>query len=349
MITIQSNALNDFVYHIFRAAGAAEADAALVTRSLVSTNLTGHDSHGVMRVIQYVDMMRRGEIDVDAAPRIAHETAVLARVDACRSFGQVAAHFATALCIEKAREQGLATVGLTNCNHVGRLGEWVEMAAREQMVGMGFCNAGSKGGLVAPHGGASRRLGTNPIACAFPVGEENEGRTPFVLDFATSAVAEGKVRVARNAGKTLPEGWILDGDGAPSTDPEALYDGGMLRTAAEHKGYALSLMMELLAGALTGRGCTPFDDIGPGNGVLFIVLRADAFRPLTEVLHDSARLADEVKTAAVAPGAAEILVPGEPEQRAAAARRADGIPIDDGTWGQLVALAGELDVGVPSV
>ena len=344
MITIQPDTLTDFIHDMFRAAGASEDDAALVTRSLVTTNLAGHDSHGVMRVMQYVAMIRRGEIDVDAAPRVAQETAVLALVDADRSFGQAAARFAMQTCIDKAREQGLAAVGLTNCNHVGRLGEWVEMAAREGMVGLAFCNAGSKGGLVAPFGGASRRLGTNPIACAFPL----QDREPFVMDFATSAVAEGKVRIAHNAGKSLPDGWILDRDGQPSTDPDALYADGMLRTAADHKGYALSLMMELLAGALTGRGCTPFDDIGPGNGVLFIVLQGDAFRPLAEVLHDSARLADEVKTADVAPGAEEILVPGEPEQRAAATRRAQGIPIDEGTWGQLVELAGELGVEVPA-
>ena len=274
MITIQPDTLTHFVHDMFRAAGAAEDDAALVTHSLVSTNLAGHDSHGVMRTVQYVAMIRRGEIDVDAAPRLSQETAVLALVDAQRSFGQAAAHFAMQRCIEKAREQGLAAVGLTNCNHVGRLGEWVEMAAHAGMVGLAFCNAGSKGGLVAPFGGASRRLGTNPIACAFPL----QDREPFVMDFATSVVAEGKVRVAHNAGKALPEGWILDSDGQPSTDSNALYADGMLRTAADHKGYALSLMMELLAGALTGRGCTPFDDIGPGNGVLFIVIQGDAFR-----------------------------------------------------------------------
>ena len=343
MKTISVPLLTDFVGRIFRAAGVSASVAETVAASLVSSNLAGHDSHGVVRTMQYLGAVERGETDGDATPAITHETAVIATVDARRAFGQVAGAFAMQLAIDKARSAGISAVALHNSSHVGRLGEWVEMAAAEGMIGLAFCNGGRSGGIVAPFGGAARRLGTNPIAAAVPLGD----RPPFVLDFATSAVAEGKVRVARNSGKEIPTGWVLDKEGNPTTNPADLYEGGMLVPAAGHKGYSLALLVDLLGGMLTGGGSAPQAGSLQSNGVLFIVLAVSAFRTPKEFAEEAVAMVDRIKSTPLAPGFSAVLLPGEPEQQSAAQRRANGLPLDDGTWAQMVAEAERLGVAVP--
>ena len=345
MPVIHAEQLQDFVQQMFLAATTSAETAGLVAQSLVNTNLTGHDSHGVVRVPQYIDGLRNGSINPQGTPHIVHETAVLAHVDGDWALGQVAAAFAIETAIAKAKEHGLATAGIFNCAHVGRLGEWTERAARQNMVGLGFCNGGRAGGFVTPFGGAGRRLGTNPIAASFPLA----GREPLLIDFATSAVAEGKIRVARNAGTPVAPGLIFDAQGQPSTDPDELYDGGMLLPAAGHKGYGLALMMEMLGGVLTARGCSVFDGFHTGNGVLFIVLAADAFRPMTDYLVDAGRLTEAMLDTPPAPGSEGVLLPGDPERRTMANRRAQGIPLDENTWQQLVASAQGLGVTAPDL
>jgi LDH2 family malate/lactate/ureidoglycolate dehydrogenase len=344
MPVIKPTILSEFVQQIFQAAGATEAGARLVAGSLVKSNLVGHDSHGIVRVRQYLDNIAKKELDPAAEPIIVQETAAITQVDACYGFGQVAAHFAMNKTIEKAQSLSLAATGLLNCNHVGRLGEWVQMAADQGLIGLAFCNGGRPGGLVAPHGGAGRLLGTNPLAAAVPVA----GREPFVMDFATSAVAEGKVRVAKNKGLSIPEGWILDAQGRSSTNPDDLYNGGMLLPTAGHKGYGLALLIEFLGGVLTGQGgpwrpdCTTVR-----NGVIFIVLAAQAFRPIEDFLADGAILYEKVKATPAAPGFDEVMLPGEPEQRTAQRRQREGIRIDETTWGQLKEAATGLGVAMP--
>lgn len=340
MPVVQPGALTTFVANMFLAAGAKEEHANLVAISLVNTNLTGHDSHGVVRVPQYLTLIRNGELDPQADPVLDHETPVTARVDGRWALGQVTADFGMRTAIAKAQEQGMATVALTNCGHVGRLGEWTLMAADAGLIGLGFCNGGGRGGLVTPHGGAARRLGTDPISASFPLA----ARPPVMVDFATSAVAEGKIRVARNAGKQVAPGLILDAQGRPSIEPNDLYDGGVLLPAAGHKGYGLGLMMEFLGGVFTGRGCSIFPGFQTGNGVLFIVLRADLFQPLDEYYAAAAQLVDCVLDVPLAPGSSDVMLPGDPERRSSAARRETGIPIDDATWQQLLEAAAALDV-----
>jgi uncharacterized oxidoreductase len=345
MPVIDLTVLTDFVEQIFQAAGTTAEDAHLVAVSLVKSNLVGHDSHGVVRVRQYLDNIAKGELFPAARPVIERETATITMVDALYGFGQVAAHFAITQTIEKAQNQGLAATGLYNCNHVGRLGEWVQMAADQSLIGLAFCSGGRPGGLVAPFGGAGRLLGTNPVAAAVPI----VGHPPFVMDFATSAVAEGKVRVARNKGQSIPEGWILDVQGRPSTNPNDLYEGGMLLPTAGHKGFGLALLIEFLGGVLTGQG-------GPWlpsyttvrNGVIFIVLSVEAFRIPEDFLAEAAMLRDKTKATPPAQGFDEVLLPGEPEQRAAEQRQAEGISIDETTWGELVEAARQLGVAAPS-
>lgn len=343
MRTIPPAHLTEFAAHIFQAAGVPDDVARQVSASLVAANLAGHDSHGVVRVMQYLGAVERGETDPRAVPAVTHETPVMAVVDARRAFGQVAGAFAMQMAIDKARAAGIAAVALHNSSHVGRLGEWVEMAAAEGMIGLAFCNGGRSGGIVAPFGGAARRLGTNPLAAAVPLGDG----PPFVLDFATSAVAEGKVRVARNGGKEIPTGWVLDKDGNPTTNPADLYEGGMLVPAAGHKGYSLALLVDLLGGLLTGGGSVPQGGTMQSNGVLFIVLHISAFRSPEAFAEEAEAMAERIKTTPPAPGFSAVLLPGEPEQMTAATRRAEGVPLDDGTWAQLVAEAEKWGVSVP--
>ena len=346
MQVIQAEILADFVGRILQAAGATKQVAVLVANSLVKSNLVGHDSHGVVRVRQYLDTIAAGQLEPTAEPLIAQETPTITMIDARHGFGQLAARFAMEQTIAKAQLQGLAATGLFNCNHIGRLGEWVQLAADQGLIGLAFCNGGRPGGLVTPYGGSGRALGTNPIAAAVPIA----GRSPVVIDFSTSVVAEGKVRVARNKGQALPAGWIQDAEGRPSTNPEDLYAGGTLLPMAGHKGYGLSLLVELLGGMLTGQSC-------PGlptytvlkNGVLFIVLAIEPFRSPEDFLKDSSMLCELVKSVTPAQGFEEVLLPGEPEQRTATRRRAEGIPVDETTWGQLSGAAAELGVGVPEL
>jgi LDH2 family malate/lactate/ureidoglycolate dehydrogenase len=345
MRVISPSILADFVCRIFRAAGATEDVARLVADSLVASNLAGHDSHGVMRVNQYLNHIATGELDPSAEPIIVQDRVTIALVNAQRCFGQLAAQFAMKLTVERARFHGLSATGIFNCTHVGRLGEWVKMAADELLIGLAFCNGGRPGGVVAPYGGATRLLGTNPVAVAIPVAR----RPPLIIDFATSATAEGKLRLALNRGDSVPGGWILAADGRPSTNPEDFYLGGMLLPAAGHKGYGLSLAVEFLGGILTGHGSPGLLDFNGGNGVLFLALSIQHFRPQELFLEEVDALCEQLKMAEPASGFNEVLLPGEPEQRTAEQRRIDGIPIDENTWAQLTTAADELMVNIPNV
>jgi uncharacterized oxidoreductase len=343
MPLIQSTTLINFIQRIFTAAGAPDDIAQQVAASLVGSDLVGHDSHGSVRVRQYLDAIRRGDLNPTTRPAIVHEQGAVVVVDAQRGFGQVAASFAVEEGIRRAKEHGVAAVGLIHSGHVGRLGEWVELAAEHQTLALAFCNGGGTSGAVAPFGGAERVLGTNPIAAALPVGNSQ----PIVLDFATSAVAEGKVRVARNRGKSIPEGWILNKDGLPTTNPADLYDGGMLLPAATHKGYALSLLVEFMAGLLTGGGTPILPGFIPGNDVLFIFLDIGAFRSPADYNSDSEAVAARIKATKPAPGFDKVLLPGEPEAQTEAKRSAEGLAIDDATWTLLSEDAAAYNVPVP--
>ncbi|MBE7203273.1 MAG: Ldh family oxidoreductase, partial [Parafilimonas terrae] len=274
---ISADRLSDYVRDIFIREGCPEAEAERIGRFLVAANLTGHDSHGVVRVTRYVEWLRTGEVEAGRTPQIVTDAPSFALLDAQYGFGQTAGPFATDLGIAKAQESGVAIVALRHAGHLGRIGEWAERAAAAGLVSVHFVNvAGSL--LVAPFGSVERRFSTAPFAAGFPV----PGAEPIILDFATSAVAEGKVLVASRGGKPLPEGALIEPDGRLSADPATLFgplDGverdnqrgaGAIRAFGEHKGSGLALMCELLAGALTGSGTA-----GPGrrricNGMLSI-------------------------------------------------------------------------------
>ena len=329
------------------AAGTPEGNATRVATSLVKANLVGHDSHGVIRVPQYVAAIREGRIDPAATPVVERETACTALVDGNWGWGQVAGWEATWLAIAKARECGLAAVALHRSNHVGRVGEYAEEIARQEMIGLITVNNHGGAPQVAPFGGRERRLSSNPIAFAAPTSGDL-----ILVDMTSAVVAEGKVRVLRNEGKRAPEGWLIDAEGNPTTDPGVLYAdppgallplGGLLG----HKGYGLGVMIDILSGALSGGGCSSLKAARVGNAAFIEAVRVDAFTSRERYYGEVDGLVQSLKSCRPAAGFSEVLVPGEPERRAEKARRANGIDIDEETWHQLTETALSLNVAVP--
>jgi uncharacterized oxidoreductase len=340
MPTFRAKDLEALTSAIFEAAGSPDDVAARLGQALVTSNLMGVDSHGVVQIPLYVQWVREGQVKPTVEIEIVRETPNIAVVDGHWGFGQVTAQKGMQLAIKKARQHQISLVGLVNCNHIGRLGEYTMMAAEQGLIGITVANAGPE--EVAPFRGAERIFDTNPISVAVPAGKMH----PFLLDYATSACAEGKLRVASNKGASIPEGWILDKDGSPSTDPNDFYQGGVILPFGGHKGYALALLVDLLGGALTCAGCTCLPEYGGGNGVVMGAIDVEAFRPLDEFAENADRLFTRVKQSKTIPGFEEILIPGEPEFRQLEKRKRDGIPVDDTTWGKILDVAGELRVDV---
>ena len=312
MPLLDAGTLERVTRDIFARLGAPADDAAWIAMLLVRANLRGHDSHGVIRIPQYVAAVTKGE------------------------------RRGIALAIDKARAQGLAAVTLRRTNHVGRLADYAELAAAAGLIGMLWVNA--KGGLnVAPWGGAARRLGTNPHAIAIP---GPGGTVAMSHDFATSVWAEGKLRVKFNRGEAAPPGVMLNGRGEPSTDPKEYYTEppGSLLTAGGHKGYGLSLAVEILAGILSGTGAASAARGPFANGTLMLCLDPGRFLAPGDFHAQVADLLGYARSAPLAAGAKEILVPGEPEARTERERRARGVPLDDETWRQIRACAVEAGV-----
>jgi uncharacterized oxidoreductase len=349
-VSVPVGALTDLCADVFARMGSARSEARQVATSLVGANLTGHDSHGVIRVPRYVDWVRSGDIVPNQTINVVVDTPVIAVVDGRYGFGQVVAPDSVKIGIAKAKATGLAAIALRDAGHIGRVGEWAEQAAAEGLVSVHFVNA-SGSILVAPFGGIERRLSTAP----FCVGVPREGADPVILDFATSLVAEGKVAVASRGGKALPEGSLVGPDGALSTDPAMLYgpltpEGprdstlgqGAIRAFGEHKGSGLALMCELLGGSLTGTGATK-----PGrrfaNGMLSFYLDPARIDPAALFDGDIATYLAWFKTAKTMPGHT-ILTPGEPERATKARRLAEGVPLPRETWDSIVVAA--LGVGL---
>jgi hydroxycarboxylate dehydrogenase B len=342
MPTIAAETLERITREIFTARGVPKDDATWIATLLVRANLRGHDSHGVIRIPSYVAAMKAGQTKPTPRMSIVTETPTLAIVDGDLGFGQVVARRGIHLAIDKARAQGLAAVALRRTNHVGRLADYAEMAAEQGLLGMLWVNAPMSLN-VAPWGGAARRLGTNPHAIAVP---GPDGTVAMSLDFATSVWAEGKLRVKFNRGEPAPPGIMLNGRGEPSTDPRQYYADppGSLITAGEHKGYGLSLAIEVLAGILSGAGAARATPGAVQNGVLMMCVDITRFLPLAEFHAQVADLFGFVRGAPLAAGAKEILVPGEPEARTMRERRASGIPVEEETWRQIGVCATEVGV-----
>jgi hydroxycarboxylate dehydrogenase B len=334
MRIVRAERLVDLVAAVMEGAGCAPAEARTVARRLVDSNLVGHDSHGVLRVGKYLDWVREGNLRPRAKPGLVFETDTIAIIDGDRGFGQVVGEFAGNTGIAKAAKAGIALVGLRNCGHLGRLGDWAELAANAGQVSLHFLNT-SGAQRVAPFGGSDRRLSTNPLC----VGVPQAGGDPVILDITTSTVAEGKLMVALNKGEQVPAGWIVDAKGAPTTDPKDFYAGGALLTIGGHKGSGLSIVTDLLAGALTmGRSSDP-GDTAIRNNMLSIYIAPAVYDPAGEVLREVRRFVDWVKASPPATPGQPVLAPGDIERATRAKRLREGVPIDDTTWADLVAAA----------
>jgi uncharacterized oxidoreductase len=334
MRNVDASALVDVVASIMQGGGCYSDEARTVARRLVDANLVGHDSHGVLRVGRYLEWVRDGWLKPNTPPTMVFESDTIAIVDGNLGFGQVIGEYATRLGIRKAAQRGIALVGLRNSGHLGRLGDWAEMAAEAGQVSLHFLNT-SGAQRVAPYGGSDRRLSTNPLAIGVPVANND----PVILDITTSTVAEGKLMVALNKGERVPEGWIVDKHGKPTTDPAEFYDGGALLTIGAHKGSGLSMVTDLLAGALTtGRSSDP-DDKVLRNNMLSIFIAPATYDHGHTVLAEAARFVEHVKASPPIAAGQPVQGPGDVERRTRAQRLAHGIPLDDKTIADLVQAA----------
>ncbi|MFO1082598.1 MAG: malate/lactate/ureidoglycolate dehydrogenase [Reyranellaceae bacterium] len=346
-VTLKAQALESFVADIFAAAGCSPAEGGRIGRYLVSANLSGHDSHGVVRVPRYASQKKSGTVVADVTVDVVVDTPVIAVVDGKYGFGQTVTPQAVQIGIDKARANGLSAVTLRNAGHVGRVGDWAEMAAAAGLVSVHFVNA-SGSVLVAPYGGVDRRFSTAPYCVGIP----REGRDPLVLDFATSIVAEGKVLVASQGGKKVPEGALVGPDGQASADPHLLYGDytptgprehskgtGAIRAFGDHKGSGLAFICELLGGSLSGTGATDPQRGRFANGMLSFYIDPKVFDPAGFFPGDIDKYVAFVKSSKPVAAGGEILVPGEPEARMRAQRLADGVPLPDDTWAAIVETA----------
>ena len=325
---------------IFAKGGCDAAEAEAIADHLVEANLMGHDSHGVIRVAKYIEWQKRGMVLANRAPKIVRDAGVLLIIDGQFGYGQSVGRAAQQTAIGRAKEKGVAVLALRNIGHLGRIGAWAELAAAAGLVSIHFVNTSGFGMLVAPHGGSDRRLSANPIAAGVPL----RGGEPMILDMSTCVIAEGKIQVARNKKVPLPDGAVLDARGRPTRDAESFYADppGAILPIAGHKGSGLSLICEVLAGALTGGGSTH-----PGNptakrlvnNMLSIMIDADSAIGGSAFDADVKRLKDWVKASPPIEKNGEVLVPGEIERRTRAERETYGIPVDDVTWAQIESAA----------
>ena len=339
MKTIAAPKLVSIVAAIVEGGGSSAAEASTIAERLVDSNLVGHDSHGVVRVGKYLEWMHSGWVVANQAPSIVFESDTIAIVDGNRGFGQVVGEFATKFGVAKAAKTGIAMIGLRNCGHLGRLGDWAEIAAAAGQVSLHFLNT-SGAMRVAPFGGSDRRLSTNPLAVGVPLA----GTDPAILDITTSTVAEGKLMIALNKGEQVPEGWIVDKHGRPTIEPKDFYDGGALLTIGAHKGSGLSIITDLLAGAITtGRSSDPDDDV-LRNNMLSIFIAPAVYDPSGAVLAEARRFVEFVKASPPARPGEPVLAPGDVERRNRAARLASGVQIDDKTWSDLIAAAASVGI-----
>src|SRR6202045_261678 len=356
MVTLQVQKLIDFVTEVFSHADSSPEEARRIATYLTTANQTGHDSHGVIRVPVYIRWCKAGNIIPNQTVEIPVDTPSLAVVDGRFGYGQTVGPEAVRIGIEKCKAQGLAAVALRNAGHIGRIGDWAEMAAAEGLISIHFVNAAGSL-LVAPHGGVQKRLSTAPYCVGIP----RQGQDPIVLDFATSIVAEGKVLVASRGGKKLPKGALVDADGTLSEDPAVLYgpysaEGprdhpkgtGGIRAFGDHKGSGLALICELLGGALTGTGATSTGRKF-ANGMLAFYVDPKVVDTSNFFDGEISRYTDFIRATKPVAGVDSVLIPGDPERKMRADRTKNGVPLPDDTWAAIVSTAREVGVSEVSI
>lgn len=352
-------ALEAFAVRLIAALGAADDVAEEVGRHLVGANLAGHDSHGILRIPRYRRLAERGLLDPKARPRVLREGGANVLFDAGLGFGHFSTRVALDAALDLASRYGLGAAAVRQSTHIGRLGEYAELAAARGMIGivtMGI--AGPRAGNVVPFGGSRGFLSTNPWAFGVPAGDGG----PFLYDAATSSIAEGKIHYARAARKPLPDGTIVDAAGAPSTDPEDFYAQGALLPVGGlgfgHKGYGFGMAAAMM-GALATIGdpapalptaaveAPPAPAPGLSAGVFVLAVDPGTFGDPGAYADLTRATLDAVRAEPPAPGVDAVLAPGDPERIARAERLANGIPIPAATWADLCATAEALGVSLP--
>jgi uncharacterized oxidoreductase len=349
---LPAQSLQAQVATVLIAAGSAADEAAAVAANLVLANLSGHDSHGVGMLPRYVDAVLEGGLHPNTGVKVVLDTGSLLTLDGQRGYGQIVGAQAMALGMERTKTHGSCIMTLANAHHLGRIGHFAEMAVAQGLVSMHFVNVLSRP-VVAPFGGADGRYGTNPCCIGVPLA----GRDPFVLDFATSRVAQGKMRVAHNEGRCVEPGTLIDEHGQPTTDPGVVVvpqsNGlfGALLAFGEHKGYGMAVACELLGGALTGSGTwhKPTDPAVRAviNGMLTILI--DPAKLGTQATFEQEALAfvDWLQAGPVAPGFDAVQIAGDPERDYRAQRQDQGITVDAQTWQEIVASGRKVGVSLP--
>jgi LDH2 family malate/lactate/ureidoglycolate dehydrogenase len=342
MVIVQPESVRQFAIKIFESCGSPSNEAAVVADHLVTANLMGFDSHGLIRIPQYIEGTVTCDISPGARMTIEKEEGNTAVLDCGGNFGQVGGLNAMEIAIEKASRNNVSMVVAHHCNHVGRLGAYTEMAARRGFISLAVCNSGRHGHFVLPWGGREGRLATNPISFAFPIGDDD----PILADFSTSEVPEGVLRLYCNRGMLLPEKWIVDAEGNPSNNPNDFYGpprGAIMPFGGPkgYRGYALSLLVEVLGGLLGGAHILVDR---PGNGIAFLVLNISAFLSESQYLSLISEVRDYMKASAPAPGFESVLLPGELEFGVKRKRLREGIPLDVKTWEQICSAAARLGV-----
>ena len=347
MPIIQHTVLRPFGYALFEAAGLPTDQAKVAMDHLVDANLTGHDSHGVIRTPGYVRGVHSGGIKPAGNHKIVRETPTSMTIDANKSFGIVLCNQAMQWAVDRAKEYTFGAVAGHQSSHIGRLGDYPPVAAEQDCIGLLMLNGGGR--WAAPFGGTGRRLPPNPIAFSAPTPEG----PPLMLDMTTSMVAGGKIHLALARGEQVPEGWLVDEAGNPTTDPQLWSD----RKAAVfpighpitgHKGYGLGMMIDAIAGGLSWAGCSAEQPTRGGSGYIAIAIKIEAFIDLDEYKKEIGILIDWVKSSPLMPGFDKIYYPGEIEAENRAKREVDGIYIEDSTWSNILEVADELGVTHPS-
>lgn len=350
-------ALHDFTLSVLKSIGCPDDEAALAAEVLLSADLRGIDSHGVARLSGYVRLWEAKRINPRPNIRVVHETPSTAVVDGDSGLGLVVGPKAMEIAMEKARLAGTGWVSVRNSNHFGIAGYHAMKGLTQDMIGMAMTNASP---LVAPTFSTERLLGTNPIAVAIPAGKQ----PPFVADFATTTAANGKLEILQRKGSDAPAGWIQKKNGAPTTDPHALKDGGALlplgsdREHGSHKGYCLGAWVDIFSAVLSGANYGPWvppfvsflappaDPVGTGIGHFFGALRVDAFRPAQEFKEHMDNWITRFRSAKPVDGEERVLIPGDPERQIEQERIKRGIPINKNVVEDLKALGVRLGIAL---
>lgn len=348
--TLQAATLRQQVASVIAAAGSSAAEAEQVAANLVLANLSGHDSHGVGMVPRYVDAVVEGGLKPNASVKVNLDAGAMLAIDGQRGYGQIVGVQAMELGIERAKAQGSCILSLANSHHLGRIGHFAEMATAQGLVSMHFVNVLSRP-VVAPWGGGDGRFGTNPCCIGVPLA----GAEPFILDFATSRVAQGKMRVAYNKGERVAPGHLIDEHGAPTDDPGVVVvpqgNGlfGALMTFGEHKGYGMAVACELLGGALTGGGTwhRPADTARTVlNGMLVVLIDPVKLGTQASFEQEARAFIEWLRQSPPGAGFDAVQIAGEPERKARAARESEGIWLDDATWSEIVEAGRKVGVAV---